>query len=791
MRFLSLLLVLITLMSCLYLPALAASTNYPYDQVVAKTINSSLGNSIKKYSGSVGTTQNLTYTSASGASRTAVVYLPAGYNSSQKYNVLMFYPGQNTSAPQWMSESTGTFTTKQFLDYMFANEFGSFIVVAMSDNCNLVTKTDVAAKDVATVYDMIVTKYSTYATTSRNAPAHFAFCGFSLGGYAGNAVMADNNLYDKFGYFMIAAGSYQNGHQSKFTQKVYNNLVRDPKLAAFVYGGSSDAGYYEINSFTKANVKDANGNNTNIRSLPTVYFGITGSKGHGRHSALEHFRSFVYAMRWDKARLNSPSGVSPSTPSVATYTIMYNANGGTGAPGAQTKIKDKTLTLSSATPAKATVTNTTYTVTFNANGGSSTGASGNKMTAAKKTTYTFTGWNTNASGAGTSYAKGGSYTANANTTLYAQYRATTSTDSITLPTPKKSGYVFLGWSTSKTAKSGVTGSYTPTQNVTLYAIWGFDLTFDANGGTGAPAPQRKVLNNNLTLTSQTPVKANTETTGYTVTFNANGGSSTGAANNKMVSKKITKYTFSKWTTNQNGSGSVYYPGKTYSGFATMKLYAQYTSSTSNGSIQLPTAQRSGYTFLGWSTSKSAQSATYKAGASYTPSANVTLYAVWKANAGNSGSNSSASAPSVTSTVNLSKVQCYSNTKAATYNYIGKYKNSGVAYSTVFKFKTPASGDFNSMDILLKYTAEVGSQARTMYYKVSTSASFKQEKTNYSFTMPANTTGRKAARTQELSLSMDLKPNTTYYLHVISVPGKANDGYGGVMMNTTGTVTLIG
>lgn len=41
--------------------------------------------------------------------------------------------------------------------------------------------------------------------------------------------------------------------------------------------------------------------------------------------------------------------------------------------------------------------------------------------------------------------------------------------------------------------------------------------------------------------------------------------------------------------------------------------------------------RSGYTFLGWSTSSTATSATYAAGASYTANAAATLYAVWSIN----------------------------------------------------------------------------------------------------------------------------------------------------------------
>lgn len=83
------------------------------------------------------------------------------------------------------------------------------------------------------------------------------------------------------------------------------------------------------------------------------------------------------------------ASVSVTIPALASYTVSYNANGGTGAPANQTKYHGQTLTLSSTVP--------TY--------------SG----------YSFSGWNTNQDGSGTAYSPGGSYTANAGTTLYAQW----------------------------------------------------------------------------------------------------------------------------------------------------------------------------------------------------------------------------------------------------------------------------------------------------------------------------------------------------------------------------------
>ena len=151
-----------------------------------------------------------------------------------------------------------------------------------------------------------------------------------------------------------------------------------------------------------------------------------------------------------------------------TYAVTYNTNGGTGAPGAQTKTQGVNLTLSSAKPTRASTSAGSYTVTLNTNGGSVSPAS---LSAARTTSYSFKNWNTAANGSGTSYNPGASYSTDANVTLYAQWNSSTSTAAVTLPTPTRSGFIFKGWATSSGAASGVTGSYTPSGNVTLYAVW--------------------------------------------------------------------------------------------------------------------------------------------------------------------------------------------------------------------------------------------------------------------------------------------------------------------------------
>ncbi len=72
------------------------------------------------------------------------------------------------------------------------------------------------------------------------------------------------------------------------------------------------------------------------------------------------------------------------------YTISYNANNGSGAPGSQTKVHDVALTLSSTTPSRSG--------------------------------YKFMGWSTSSSDSTATYSAGGTYTSNSNATLYAVWK---------------------------------------------------------------------------------------------------------------------------------------------------------------------------------------------------------------------------------------------------------------------------------------------------------------------------------------------------------------------------------
>lgn len=153
-----------------------------------------------------------------------------------------------------------------------------------------------------------------------------------------------------------------------------------------------------------------------------------------------------------------------NVPAWTSYKVTYNANGGSGAPSAQTKWKDQTLTLSSTKPTR--------------------------------TGYSFLGWSTSSSATSATYSAGGSYTANSAATLYAVWKANTykvtynanggsgapaaqtktygKTLALSSTKPTRTNYNFKGWATSASATSATYsagGNYTANAAVTLYAVW--------------------------------------------------------------------------------------------------------------------------------------------------------------------------------------------------------------------------------------------------------------------------------------------------------------------------------
>ena len=162
---------------------------------------------------------------------------------------------------------------------------------------------------------------------------------------------------------------------------------------------------------------------------------------------------------------SSGSG-SHTVGSLARHTVSYNANGGSGAPGAQTKWYGSVLTLSGTRPTR--------------------------------TGYTFQGWATSAGG-GVAYQPGQGYANDANITLYAVWKANTwavkynsnggsgapadqtktygQTLKLSTTKPVRTDYNFMGWATSKanadkgTVTYAAGANYTANAAITLYAVW--------------------------------------------------------------------------------------------------------------------------------------------------------------------------------------------------------------------------------------------------------------------------------------------------------------------------------
>lgn len=146
----------------------------------------------------------------------------------------------------------------------------------------------------------------------------------------------------------------------------------------------------------------------------------------------------------------------------------------------------------------------------------------------------------------------------------------------------------------------------------------YKITFNANGGSGAPSSQTKWYGESLTLSSTKPTK--------------------------------TGYTFKGWSTSSSATSATWLAGGTYTRNESNTLYAVWQANTytikynANGGSGAPSNQtkthnktlilsstkptRTNYNFEGWSTSSTATSYEYPAGGSYTDNKAATLYAVW-------------------------------------------------------------------------------------------------------------------------------------------------------------------
>lgn len=135
-----------------------------------------------------------------------------------------------------------------------------------------------------------------------------------------------------------------------------------------------------------------------------------------------------------------------------SYTVMYDANGGTGAPPPQTEREGTALRLSASAPKKEN------TVTF----------ADRDSREDRRISAAFRGWNTRADGTGTAYVPGEEYAGGTSVTLYARWEPGTIG---TLPAPERDGYTFKGWYTARDGGTGVTRDTEVRGDMTVYARW--------------------------------------------------------------------------------------------------------------------------------------------------------------------------------------------------------------------------------------------------------------------------------------------------------------------------------
>lgn len=271
--------------------------------------------------------------------------------------------------------------------------------------------------------------------------------------------------------------------------------------------------------------------------------------------------------------------------------------------------------------------------------------------------YTFAGWTTSPDGGGTKYAPGASWTANGTLTLYAQwtpgeagltYDGNGATGGKTDPqngvTDQKvnvrqngftrDGYTFVRWDTQADCRGKAVNpgdKWTLQGSSTLYACWAGNaqtLTYHGNGATGGNTA------------------AQSGHTGDELTTNANGFTRDG-------------YTFVRWDTAKDGSGTAYGEGKNGVSQYVMKpagndLYAiwkanpatiQYRNDWPDTTGSTPdttgvTGQdvtiarngftRPGYTFTGWARDRRTDPSLQPGGRYTLTPGTTTLWAQWKA-----------------------------------------------------------------------------------------------------------------------------------------------------------------
>jgi uncharacterized repeat protein (TIGR02543 family) len=213
--------------------------------------------------------------------------------------------------------------------------------------------------------------------------------------------------------------------------------------------------------------------------------------------------------------------------------------------------------------------------------------------------------------------------------------------SVTVPStmPTRSGHTFKGWadtSTATTPKYQPGGTVELRANKTIYAVWSQNtvtrtLSFDANGGTGAPSAQScttTASSCSVTVPSTKPTRTNYTFKGWATTTSAS-AAKYNPGDSVALSKNTTIYAVWKnnYTIKFNGNGST---SGSMSNLA--MVYGTAKNLTAN------TFVKTGYTFSGWNTKADGSGTAYANKQSVNNLTNtaggiINLYAQWKGQSG--------------------------------------------------------------------------------------------------------------------------------------------------------------
>ena len=200
---------------------------------------------------------------------------------------------------------------------------------------------------------------------------------------------------------------------------------------------------------------------------------------------------------------------------------------------------------------------------------------------------------------------------------YAAQTYTLGGDALLIPTPTRDGYSFMGWANGSIHGAVVQpGSFTPDDNVTLYALWdapSHTASFDSNGGS-AVADVLFADDGGTVAKPKNPTRSGYRFLGWSAT---EGGNALSFPYTPGAAQDITLYAL--WSPN---TYTVTYDSKLGSALAP-------DSFVTDGSLAIPyDPTRTGYSFLGWSATDGGDPVSFP----YTPGVtqDITLYALWSA-----------------------------------------------------------------------------------------------------------------------------------------------------------------